>query len=380
VSLQTQSRAKLRELLELIREIDERRFGPEWGIQTEADLADGHRALMHMLQLALFSHFEADPERPRFRRIVSPTRKIRGDNPDAIYFEAPVRGDREYVLRGNTAGAVYTSFTVEEGEGEGHYATGTASGLYDAQFDIDDDGNYEILVSPKPRPRNWLELSPRAARITTRHYFEEERYGAADPERPIPLSIEPVIDPGPPPTWNDARVAAATQRLINNLRSETLLQPPRKPSEQPSWVSSVPNQFPKPEKPGDMAFAAMDIAYSMAPYLLGPDQALVMTGRFPRCRFANVCLWNRYLQTYDYAHRRVALNRVQTRLEPDGSFRMLLAHEDPGLPNWIDTEGRPFGMVYWRFLLPEGEIETPRAEVVPFASISRARETGRAGR
>jgi hypothetical protein len=27
-------------------------------------------------------------------------------------------------------------------------------------------------------------------------------------------------------------------------------------------------------------------------------------------------------------------------------------------------------MVFWRFMLPEGEIETPKAEVVPFAEIA----------
>ena len=43
---------------------------------------------------------------------------------------------------------------------------------------------------------------------------------------------------------------------------------------------------------------------------------------------------------------------------------MILAHKDPGLPNWLDTEGRSFGMVYWRFLLPEGPVETPKAERV----------------
>ena len=113
----------------------------------------------------------------------------------------------------------------------------------------------------------------------------------------------------------------------------------------------------------------MDIAYTMAPYVIGPDQALVITGRFPECRFANVCLWNRFIQSYDFNNRRISLNRKQTVLEADGSFRMVIAHRDPGVPNWLDTEGRPFGMVYWRFLLPEGEVETPRAEVVDFASL-----------
>ena len=98
----------------------------------------------------------------------------------------------------------------------------------------------------------------------------------------------------------------------------------------------------------------------------------MVTGRWPECRFANVCLWNRQQQTYDYTTRRVSLNRTQTALEADGSFRMVLAARDPGVPNWIDTESRPFGLVFWRFMLPEGEIETPAAEVVPFDEIVRS--------
>ena len=50
----------------------------------------------------------------------------------------------------------------------------------------------------------------------------------------------------------------------------------------------------------------------------------------------------------------------------------MIAHRDPGVPNWLDTEGRPFGMVFWRFFLPEGPIETPRAEVVPLDRLKRS--------
>jgi hypothetical protein len=136
------------------------------------------------------------------------------------------------------------------------------------------------------------------------------------------------------------------------------------------FVSRVPNVFPQPVVPGDMAFAAFDAAYSMAPYLIGPDEALVITGRWPECRFGNVCLWNRWSQMYDYVNRQVSRNRANTTLNADGTFTMVLAHEDPGHPNWIDTEGRPLGTVFWRFFLPEGEIDTPHAEVVKFADLA----------
>jgi hypothetical protein len=371
MSATSESRKKLHELLDLIREADERRYGPEYGITTPDDVADGHRHLLHLLQSALFSHFEADPERPKLRRIVSPTRKFRGDNPDAIYYEAALRPDREYRLCGNMAGAAYFSVTVEEGPGEGAYVTGTASGLHDGEMRIDPNGDFEILLSRSdPGPgRNWLELTPTACRLTTRHYFEDEICAAADPSRYVPMSIEPLEDPGPAPTWDDARVAQAIQRAINFVHGDTLGQPPRDPADQPSWVSTTPNQFNPPEKPGDLGFSAMDIAYAMCPYVLGPDQALVMTGRFPECKFANVVLWNRYLQSYDYNNRNISLNRRQTKLEADGSFKMVIAHRDPGVPNWIDTEGRPSGILYWRFLLPAGEIETPRCEVVEASAL-----------
>jgi hypothetical protein len=108
----------------------------------------------------------------------------------------------------------------------------------------------------------------------------------------------------------------------------------------------------------------------MAPYLLGPDDALVVTARWPRCRCANVSLWNRQLQTFDYLRHPVSLNRAQTTPGPDGTFRLVIAHRDPGVPHWLSTEGRPFGLVFWRFMLPEGPIATPTAEVVPLASLA----------
>ena len=142
-----------------------------------------------------------------------------------------------------------------------------------------------------------------------------------------------------------------------------------RPEQMPSWVSTKPNVFAPPRKPGGLAYAAADAAYTMAPYAIGPDEALVLRGRLPACRFANVMLWNRYLQSYDYMNRRVSLNRRQMQLDPDGRYRIVIAHRDPGIPNWLDTEGRTTGQVYWRIMLPEADVETPAAELVPLASL-----------
>ena len=369
--LQTESRKALRELIDLLVETDERWAGPEWNLQSEDDVVGAHRALLHMLEGGLTGFFETDAAHPDFRRIVSPSRKFTGDNPDAIYYDAPITAEHRYRVRGRMDGAIYVSVTIEMDSDDGSMPTRTGGVINDTGFDVDADGGFEILLGGPPRERGWLSLEQGASRITTRHYYENETSAAADPSRDPGLVLE-VLDPAPPPPApSDASVAAGIRRVARFVRSRTLDQPPMAGNpEQPPFVSLVPNQFPPPVKPGDFGLAAFDAAYSMAPYVIGPDDALVMRGRWPDCRCANVSLWNRHMQTYDYANRQVSRNRAQTTLDDDGGFRLVLAHLDPGVPNWIDTEGRPFGLVFWRFMLPEGKIETPTAEVVPFAEVA----------
>jgi hypothetical protein len=277
-----------------------------------------------------------------------------------------------YLVRGRMDGAVYVSLTVECDTRDGAMASRTAGVINDTRFDVDAEGRFAIRVGGPPAERNWLGLEPHATRITTRHYYENPTPAAADPARNAALAIE-VVEPRtpPPPTPDDGSIARAIRRVTRFLRSRTLEQLPMVQREQPAFVSIVPNQFPKPVTPENFGLAAFDATYSMAPWFLGPDDALVMTGRWPACRCANVSLWNRFLQTLDYANRPVSRNRAQTTLRPDGSFEIVLAHRDPGHPNWLDTEGRAYGLVFWRFFLAEGEVETPRAEVVPFASVAR---------
>ena len=73
---------------------------------------------------------------------------------------------------------------------------------------------------------------------------------------------------------------------------------------------------------------------------------------------------NHRLQTPPYRYRRVSINRNQVQYEKDGSFKIVVAHRDPGLPNWIDAAGLRTGMVFWRFLLPEEQTPPIEAEVV----------------
>ena len=366
--MDTDSRRALSELIDTLREADERWISPEWNLHTDDDAVDAHRALMHYLQWGLVGLFERDPSAPRFQRFVTPSRKLLGDNPDTVYFEAPVSAGHAYRVRGETKGATYVSITVESSAGWGSMDNQVLSVINDTTLDVDADGRFELLLGGEPRQRNWLALPPQEGAIICRHYFEDVTHAATDPNRVPAMHIE-VIDGTPPPRSSDASVSAGIRRVAALVRELTVDRPPMIDGEPRSWVSLVPNEFPPPGMPGDLGLAATDAAYALAPFVVGPDEALVIRGRWPRCRYANVSLWNRHLQSLDYANRSISLNRAQMVADADGGFTAVISHTDPGTPNWLDTEGRPFGIAFWRFMLPEGDIDTPQAELVPLADL-----------
>ena len=373
-ALGPESRAAWAELMALVAEAERRTLSSEWNVRSAQEVIDGHRLLLHLLAASTDLYLEGDPERPWFVEMTSPIRKYLGDNPDAHYFFTVLRGDRRFRIRGNLAGAVYTSFTFQSAD-----QTGAAGGITAArnhtQFDVAPDGSYELVIGPGGSGRNGVPLDAKTVSVTTRHYFENERSVQLDPDVRLHLSIEP-LDPSPPVTaWSDAESARRLRAAAGFFRQSTLDMKPRDPKQQPEWVSTVPNQLGTPALQGGRedvsAWGAVDNAYSMGPYLLAPDEALVMTGRLPKCNFANVVLWNRWMASYEYRGQRISLNRKQMKLAPDGRYRIVIAHRDPGVPNWLATEGRPFGTIFWRFQLPQEAPERPHTQVMALADVAK---------
>ena len=64
MAIQTQSREALREMIDLLQQVDQRWAGPEWNIHSEEDVAHAHRSLMHILEGGLSGFFESDAANP----------------------------------------------------------------------------------------------------------------------------------------------------------------------------------------------------------------------------------------------------------------------------------------------------------------------------
>ena len=248
----------------------------------------------------------------------------------------------------------------------------------DLDMEVNGDGSYEIIVSrDKPASGNWLELKPGSGQITTRHYHESRQNIASVPGRVVPINLE-VIDPDPlTPYGGDEETAKHLEWVANYVREHSAITFNKTSPEMAKklgWVSLEPNEFAAPGQfasaTGDTAYGNAHAWYASARYELEPDEALIIRGRFPGCRFANVVLWNQFMQSYDFVNRQISLNRNQIEYEKDGSFKMVVAHEDPGVPNWLDTEGRSTGQIYWRYIFPTQTPQRVKTKLVKLASLS----------
>lgn len=373
---EAQSRRAFHALLGELAEIERTHLSAERGVREPADVASGIRFLLHLLGGGLDLALESDPSRPAFRPTLSAGRRFYGDNPDAIYQSTTIDPTRAWRIRSNLKGAVYTAYAVEGGGSlDERYPPGrVVASLNDTRFEIASDGSYELVASVDPAAaggRPWLPLAPDACSIVTRHYFEGDE--PVDRRLSIPIAIEP-LDPGPASealakafARDDEAVARGIRRVANFVRGLSLDYGKNGPAI--DFASREPNRFGPPSGwSGEPGQGPVDQSNLWAPFALGEGEALVLEGRFPRGRFANLVVWNRHLQTLGRPGTRCSLNRRQTKLEPDGRFRIVVAPSDPGLPNWLDTAGEREGVVFVRFLLPEERPEGIEARVVRVGS------------
>ncbi len=342
-------------LLDTLRDADQTFLdGPRAGMDA-LGVAEGYRHLTHLLGYALDLYLEGDAERPVFTPLASPTQKILGDNVDSLYHYAPLRGDRRYRIRGKRGNEVYLAFCVYGGKPDGEWSERVVANVSQRDIRCDADGTFEIQLAAEPPPdaATAITLAPDAVCVITRQYFMDR--GTV---RAAEFTIE-ALDPAPaPPPLDDATLARRLGAVATFIR-ETIQFAPLPSGLPPNLLGPA-----MPWNPGVPGWGTPDNVYSLGLFRLEPDEALVITGRAPRCVYFGAQLWNRYMQSLDYRYHRVSLNGSEITLEPDGSFKLVVARRDPGMPNWLDTAGHREGVVFCRWLQSEELPAQPTSEVI----------------
>lgn len=101
------------------------------------------------------------------------------------------------------------------------------------------------------------------------------------------------------------------------------------------------------------------------------DEALIVETEIPKvCRYWSIGLSDMMFATLDWVNNQSSLDRGQARLDTDEKLRLVIAHSDPGVPNWLDTVGRSRGEIGVRWY-ECGASPLPTVRKVPLADIRK---------
>jgi hypothetical protein len=324
--------------------------------------AEGMRYLTRLTRAGLEAFVEFnDPVFPVFRRMVHETVKMGADNPDNYYFNAAISGKYEYRITGQRNSVSYLGFFTQNGN------YGTTGGLQpcgkleDGSLLLEDDGSFEIILSKTPKGKNWLKTDEETSLVMVRQTFADHQKETAATVfignldgRKTPGPITPaMIDEG-------LQTAALFVGGASFLFSKWAKDFQKHTNKLPQFDPGVSNA----------AGGDPGIIYYHSHWKLKPDETLVIEVKPPECEMWNFQLNNYWMESLDYRYFPVCINQSGAKYEPDGSVKVIVAHKDPGLPNWIDTCGHNEGTMCWRwYRLKPGEMGVePKCRVVPVKS------------
>jgi hypothetical protein len=231
--------------------------------------------------------------------------------------------------------------------------------LEDLAFDA--DGSFELTVSQREHPGNWLPMAPETDNLLVRQTFRDR-----SAERRAEMAIH-CLNPRGSDTLDPQRFAEALSRVVPFVSGTAGLFV--------DWMkifSGHVNQLP----PNDQAMCLRaggdpSIYYHNSCWRLAPDEALVITFQPPRqCRTWNFQLSNFWMESLDYRYHPIAINADGAVRQADGSVRIVVSHEPsgPAGENWLTTAGHDHGAMLLRYVEAE-DFPPVSTEVVPVARL-----------
>ena len=296
-------------------------------IESEADLLEGLQYLAGCIAACTHLAFDYDRDHPFLHSGTGPFTKMGLDNPDTLYFGTRVQAGNEYVVTGTRGTTTDLSFQLLGGEYTDDNVPDSETAFDDRQLDVAADGEYEWRFTPKTN-----------AQLVIREVYNDwsARRGK------VAIARTDTAGTAPPALTKDLiekRFAVAGKQLVQRVK--TWLQFPQ-------WFyTNIPvNTMVAPRlTPGGLA-----TQYSSAGHFdLAPDQALVITLPVTDAPYLGFQLGSLWYISLDYINHQTSLNGTQAQADPDGKIRIVVTERNPGVTNWVETDGHRKGFLQFRW-------------------------------
>jgi hypothetical protein len=302
----------------------------------------------------------ADPDRPAFFRSSDPVYSWGGPNADQVARRAAVRGDATYRISGHMGGCEEFVLQVKRGTAQSGGA-GVATEVSASALGLGPGDDIDIVLGGPQRDGLWIPLPDDAGFVHVRDYYFDWR--ATDPAT---LVIERLGPPTPRPQRSLEHVALVLDAAATEVEHSVAFWS----GYQARMLGDEPaNHF---GEPAGAKGGVQEILYSHAGVALGEGEALVLEVDDGDAPMWDAQLYNRpWYEALDAAGRTTSTNHRMAVPDVDGRIRVVIAGDDPGSPNWLDTEGRAEVLAtirWWR----AGRQPLVRSEVRPIAAVPGA--------
>jgi hypothetical protein len=345
--------------------------------RSDVDMAEGYRWVTRLVSLAQEWFIEkSDPLHPQLFQSQTEYRKLLVDNPDVRYGFCALDETRSYRLLGTRGEAAYIGLTFGTPVGKGAVGgrTGTTVQAHVDQFDLGPGGDVDILFGPaadlpEPRPKNCIELAPGTGQLAVRETFFDRRR-----DRPADLRVE-LLGDEPPPVLGVEELAAKLEfaGVFVQFVAATAVN---------MWHDTAHNVNTFGGTAGAHHVAAQDdevrshsnaeMTYHGGRWVLGDGEALVITVHNPPTDFLywGLTTSTAWMESLDYRYTTTNLNNRTAKRSEDGDWRLVISPVDPGIPNWLDTQGRREGYMIVRWVLAD-DPPHPTCELVPISELKK---------
>jgi hypothetical protein len=246
------------------------------------------------------------------------------DNPDSVYRVIPISGDERYEIHGRVGANRMTEnyFTLWDPN------MGTVAVLNGTTMQVDADGSFVITVdsdAANGRP-NHVQTTAEAHEFYIRDVLLNW-----DRDDPNHLSVQRLgAEPATPPRTADEQ-AEATAAMMAYFADFT-----GKLSH--GVYKMAANNFNLAWS-ADKVGAMRNQVYVMGRFELNPGEAFVVDVSDGGAEYFTVPLSNIWGTTLDIVDRTGSLNKAQSVPNEDGTYTYVISPTDPGVANWIDSDG-----------------------------------------
>jgi hypothetical protein len=305
--------------------------------------AEAQQLFFMALASGWFTAF-ADPDLPDFVPAVNTHLNAVGTNPDFVYGTASIDGAGSYLISGQRGDGLFLLLDIVAGGLGVMEALGPSLGTLDFDtLQIDANGRFSLWLSanrPSDWTGDWHRLDPAARSLTLRQASYD--WGVGGEAR---VAIERIDKAHAPRDWSPEEIAERLAALAGY----------------PRRLAGMALGFIKAQRDKGLwnALEHDDWAgrggvqgqhYYQGLFRLEPGQVLLLETELPETvRYWNVQLSDMMWNSVDWMNRQSSLNGGQARIDADGRFRAVIALDDPGVPNWLDTGGNCEGALMLRW-------------------------------